>query len=196
MTEFKNYADYEEKCPFEAAQVTGFFDGLGLLLRRGLVGIDLISGLFLMELPWQKLTLYVEGIRERANEPRAYTNFEYLHNEVKKREQSFNKKVLRVVDIQTVSIVMASASVVAGVIYYAFQIRNQTRIRETDLIVRLSPWFNVSPDRLQEAGNIVATLEYRDYDDFVERYGSLWSGKPEPNAVMLGCNYMDGIACF
>jgi hypothetical protein len=97
------------------------------------------------------------------------------------------------VDIQTVSIMLASASVIAGVVYYALQIRHQTRIRKTDLIVRLSPWFNVTPKELQEAGNTLSTLEYRDYDDFVERYGSLWSGKPEPNAVMLGCNYMDGI---
>jgi hypothetical protein len=42
-----------------------------------------------------------------------------------------------VVDIQTVSIAIASASVVAGVVYYALQLRNQTKIRKTDLLVRL-----------------------------------------------------------
>ena len=41
------------------------------------------------------------------------------------------------VDIQTVSIAIASASVVAGIIYYSLQIRNQTKARQTDLIVRL-----------------------------------------------------------
>jgi hypothetical protein len=41
------------------------------------------------------------------------------------------------VDIQTVSIAIASASVVAGVIYYAFQIRHQAKLRKTDLLVRL-----------------------------------------------------------
>jgi hypothetical protein len=41
------------------------------------------------------------------------------------------------VDIQTVSVMLASASVIAGVVYYAFQIRHQTRIRKTDLLVRL-----------------------------------------------------------
>ena len=87
-TEFKNYADYEEKCPFEAAQVAGFFDTLGLLLRRGLVDIELISGLFLMESIWQKMKPYVEGKRKRANEQRIFSNFEYLYNEMKKREQA------------------------------------------------------------------------------------------------------------
>ena len=41
------------------------------------------------------------------------------------------------VDLQTVSILIASASVVAGIIYYSSQIRNQTRARQTDLIIRV-----------------------------------------------------------
>jgi hypothetical protein len=45
--------------------------------------------------------------------------------------------VSRMVDIQTVSIMLASASVIAGVVYYAFQVRHQTKIRETDLLRRL-----------------------------------------------------------
>ncbi len=45
------------------------------------------------------------------------------------------------VDIQTVSIAVASASVVAGIIYYSLQIRNQTRARQTDLIIRLYSLF-------------------------------------------------------
>jgi hypothetical protein len=44
-----------------------------------------------------------------------------------------------VVDIQTVSIAIASASVVAGIVYYAFQLRHQSKIREMDAIVRMNP---------------------------------------------------------
>ena len=91
-TEFKNYDDYKEKCPVQAEQVATFFDSLGLLLHRGLVDIDLISQLFFLETPWKKMKLYVEGIRERAKEPRVYRNFEYLYNEWKKREQKFQPK--------------------------------------------------------------------------------------------------------
>ena len=91
-TEFKNYDDYKEKCPGEARQVAGFFDNLGLLLHRGLIDIGLVSELFLLEVPWQKMKLFVEGGRERANEPRIYCNFEYLYNEVKKREQQLQQK--------------------------------------------------------------------------------------------------------
>lgn len=84
-TEFKTFEDYEEKCPLEAAQVAGFFDGLGLLLRRRLADIDVISGLFVIEPYWQKMRLYVEGARDKQKDPRAYINFEYLYDRWKKR---------------------------------------------------------------------------------------------------------------
>ena len=41
------------------------------------------------------------------------------------------------IDISSVSVVVAAASVVAGVIYYSFQLRNQTKMRQTDLVMRL-----------------------------------------------------------
>ena len=97
------------------------------------------------------------------------------------------------VDIQTVSIMLASASVMAGIAFYAFQIRHQTRIRRTDLIVRINPWFNISPKELMENANTVMTLGYKDYDDFVQKYGSLYGGKPEANAVRMLLNWADGI---
>ena len=97
------------------------------------------------------------------------------------------------VDIQTVSIMLASASVIAGIVFYAFQIRHQTRIRRTDLIVRINPWFNISTKELMENANIVMALEYKDYDDFVQKYGSLYGGKPEANALRTLLNWADGL---
>ena len=73
------------------------------------------------------------------------------------------------VDVQTISIVMASASVMAGIVYYAFQIRHQNRMRETDLIMRLySAYGN---EEYSEVVNRYLASEYRDYDDFVKKYG-------------------------
>ena len=72
-----------------------------------------------------------------------------------------------VIDIQTISIAIASASVVAGVIYYAFQIRHQTKIRKTDLVLRLySTW---ESKEFSEATLKVWNLEFKDYDDFVKK---------------------------
>lgn len=45
------------------------------------------------------------------------------------------------VDVQTISIVIAASSVVTGVDYHILQIRHQTRTRGTDLIVRLCSMF-------------------------------------------------------
>ena len=45
------------------------------------------------------------------------------------------------VDIQTISIAIASAGVFLAAIYYTIQIRHQTKMRHTDLVVRLySAW--------------------------------------------------------
>lgn len=50
--------------------------------------------------------------------------------------------VLRVFDIQTVSIAIASAGVFVAAVYYIFQIRNQTKMRQTDLVMKLYSQFN------------------------------------------------------
>ena len=77
------------------------------------------------------------------------------------------------VDIQTISIAVASASVVAGVIYYAFQIRHQTKIRKTDLVLRLySTW---ESKEFSEATLKIWNLEFKDFDDFVKKYGPWYS---------------------
>jgi hypothetical protein len=73
------------------------------------------------------------------------------------------------VDIQTVSIVIASASVVAGVIYYSLQIRHQTKTRQTDLLVRLFSTL-MSKDWV-EAWEKVRDRESLDYNNYKEKYG-------------------------
>jgi len=82
-----------------------------------------------------------------------------------------------VVDIQTVSIMLASASVIAGVIYYAFQIRHQAKMRQTDLAIRI---YSIMTDKeLQKDYGRVFRCEFENYDDFVKRYGSLLDEKSE-----------------
>jgi hypothetical protein len=75
------------------------------------------------------------------------------------------------VDIQTVSIAIASASVVAGIVYYAFQVRHQTKIRKTDLLTRLYS-IMVSKDWL-EAWQKVQERKALNYDDYLREYGSV-----------------------
>ena len=42
------------------------------------------------------------------------------------------------IDIQTVSIAIASASVTLAAFYYIWQIRHQSKIRQTDLVIKIS----------------------------------------------------------
>jgi hypothetical protein len=76
-----------------------------------------------------------------------------------------------VVDIQTLSIAIASASVVAGVVYYALQLRHQTKMRKTDLLARLYS-IMVSKDWL-EAWQKVQEREVLGYEDYLRKYGSV-----------------------
>jgi len=96
------------------------------------------------------------------------------------------------VDIQTVSIAIASASVVAGIVYYAFQLRHQSKIRQTDLIMRLySTW---ASKELSDATLKVWNLEFKDYDDFVKKYGPWFSETEVYSAFRMVGNFLGGVA--
>ena len=92
------------------------------------------------------------------------------------------------VDIQTVSIVIASASVVAGIIYYAFQLRHQTRTRQTDLIMRLYATF--SSNEFQDAWARVRerASDFENIDDIYDFDKK--TGLREANQV---CLFFEGI---
>ena len=73
------------------------------------------------------------------------------------------------VDIQTVSIAVASAGVLAGVVYYILEIRHQTKIRQMDLLMRLFLTFD--SNEFQEEYIKFLNLEITDYNDYVKTYG-------------------------
>jgi len=76
------------------------------------------------------------------------------------------------VDISTVSAVVAATSVVIGVIFAVFQLRNLVKTRQSDMLMRL--YLTWGSEDLQEAVTKVMTLEFKDYDEFVKKYG-LWT---------------------
>jgi hypothetical protein len=89
------------------------------------------------------------------------------------------------VDIQTISIAIASASVVAGVIYYALQLRHQShmiqqqnKMRQTDLIMRL--YLTWGSEEYKKGFGPFLGLETNDYDSFVKKYGSITSPERSP----------------
>lgn len=72
-------------------------------------------------------------------------------------------------DIQTVSIMLASVSVIAGVVYYALQLRHQIKQRQTDLLVRLFSMLMTKD--FAEAWEKVAEREILDFRAYREKYG-------------------------
>lgn len=95
------------------------------------------------------------------------------------------------VDISTVSIVIASASVVLAAIYYVLQIRHQTKLRQTDLVMRLYSTF--TSKETTEAGLMVGWGEYKDYNDLVEKYGPPSADKPVWIAIMMVSNFFNEV---
>jgi hypothetical protein len=107
------------------------------------------------------------------------------------------------VDIQTISIAIASASVTLAVIYYIFQIRHQSRVRQTDLVTRLYSAF--LSQELMDVFMKFSSLEFNDYEDYVERYGPILSvGKhglefndtPELRSLLFIDNFFNQVGCL
>ena len=95
------------------------------------------------------------------------------------------------VDVSTVSIVVASAGVFAAAIYYILQLRHQSKLRQTDLVMRLySTW---QSKEFSEATLKVWNLEFKDYNDFVKKYGPWYSETEVYTAFRMVCNFFDGI---
>ena len=103
LLEFKDYEDFKQKyspstfVTSEAAtsysMICYFFEKVGLLLHRKLIEIELVDDLFSIAITgcWEKVRPIVEGIRKERNIPQYWEWFEYLYDEMKKREQKLKK---------------------------------------------------------------------------------------------------------
>jgi hypothetical protein len=82
-------SDYPKELYFAVNKVCLFFEGVGILLRRRVTDTRMIEDLFggTVIRAWESVKSAVEGARHQLNDPEIYYYFEYLYNEVKKREQ-------------------------------------------------------------------------------------------------------------
>ena len=94
--EFKDFNAYKKEYGLrEVNEVGWFFEGLGVLLYRKHINISLVDDLFSspIKLAWEKLKPIAEGQRKQTQRPQIWEWFEYLYNEMKKREQLQQKGV-------------------------------------------------------------------------------------------------------
>ena len=85
-----NFHDYEEKYGLgEWGAVGTFFEGVGILLYRKLIDIGLVDDLFTapVNMAWDTMKDSIIEARKEYGQPTVFEWFEYLHNEMKKREQ-------------------------------------------------------------------------------------------------------------
>jgi len=82
------------------------------------------------------------------------------------------------VDASTASIIIASASVIAGVLYYVFQVRNLVKSRQMDIIMRL--YMTWGSEEMKRAFSKVVALKPQDYETFSREHGSIASPNRSP----------------
>jgi hypothetical protein len=96
-SETGNYDRYVKKHGLtEFMQVTSLFEGLGFLLHRRFLDIDLVRELMneSTKMAWEKVKPMVEDARKRLSQRKSgeyipiFKWFEYLYNEMQKRERT------------------------------------------------------------------------------------------------------------
>ena len=72
--------------------VLNYLEGIGILVRRKLVDIDLVYDFWSGDIAtlWEKLKPIVEGEKRKWKYP-LLLNSEYLYNEIKKREHQLQR---------------------------------------------------------------------------------------------------------
>jgi len=92
-------------------------------------------------------------------------------------------------DIPSISAIVVAAGVLIGVVYYVLEMRQQTRIRKTDLTTRL--YAMITTNEFLEAFRKVMNLQIKDYEDYLKQYGSLFSKSPMHKAFYITGGFYD-----
>ena len=93
--EYKSLEDWTKKYDYKVdretwaswARVGRFFDGVGILVRRGLIDVDLVIDELreLILFSWDKMRPWVHEVRAEMKSPHTWENFEYLAGEARRR---------------------------------------------------------------------------------------------------------------
>ena len=94
------------------------------------------------------------------------------------------------IDTQTLSIVLTGIGMIIALTYYALQIRNQNRTRQTQLFMNLYNQYR-SKDFVRDTREL-SSWQWKDFDDFRAKYGS--RADKEANTLFIStANFFDGV---
>ncbi len=67
-----------------------YFEGLGTLVKKGLIDMDMVDDLFAGRIKWywESGQILWQGARASLQDPKLYDDAEYLYHEILKREQT------------------------------------------------------------------------------------------------------------
>ena len=97
------------------------------------------------------------------------------------------------VDVQTISIAVASASVFLAAVYYVLSLRHQSKVREGDMIMRLYSYY-CSEEWSKATGRYMAT-EVKDFEGFKEKYG-VFGEHPVTIAFTTVMTFFEGLGAL
>jgi len=87
----KDYDEYRARPSWDTTIMSTcvLYEGIGVLLNRKLIDIGLVDDLFSTPITqmWEKMEPIVKEARKRWKRPSIWEWFEYLYNEMQKREQ-------------------------------------------------------------------------------------------------------------
>jgi len=93
-------------------------------------------------------------------------------------------------DIPSIAAILAAVGVLIGIIIAVLELRNIVKARQTDVFWRILQSFN-STEYL-ESWLKVFNLEFRDYNEFVKKYGPPFSEGPVTIAIGMVGNLFEG----
>ncbi len=73
------------------------------------------------------------------------------------------------VDVSSISAVVVAVGVLVGVVFTIIELRNLTKTRQTDMVIRLYSTFGSK--EFQKEWTRILNVEYKGYNDFVKKEG-------------------------
>jgi len=95
------------------------------------------------------------------------------------------------IDISSISAVVAATGVIVGVVFTVLQLRDLVKTRQTDLVMRL--YSTYGSNEFREALIKVMNLQFKDYEDYVKKYGPWFSEEPAHKAMAMVAMFFEGI---
>ena len=95
--------------------------------------------------------------------------------------------------ITEISAFVAAAGVLVGVVYYVLDMRNQNKVRQMDMIMRLYSYY-CSEEYSKASGRYMAT-EFKDFEDFQQKYGVVGE-HPVTTAFYIVLTFFEGVGAL